>query len=43
MTRGTSTTVRAPRLDLPADELARVRDIVTTALAKRPDMARYGV
>ena len=43
MTRGTSTTVRAPRLDLTADELARVRDIVTTALAKRPDLARYGM
>jgi dihydrodipicolinate synthase/N-acetylneuraminate lyase len=43
MTRGTSTTVRAPRLDLPADELARVRDIVTTALAKRPDVAAFGV
>jgi dihydrodipicolinate synthase/N-acetylneuraminate lyase len=43
MTRGTSTTVRAPRLDLPDDELARVRDIVTTALAKRPDVAAFGV
>jgi 4-hydroxy-tetrahydrodipicolinate synthase len=43
MTRGTSTTVRAPRLDLPADELARVRDIVTTALAKRPDVAAFGI
>lgn len=43
MVRGTSTTVRAPRLDLPADEAARVRDIVSTALAKRPDLAAYRV
>ena len=43
MVRGTSTTVRAPRLELQGDELARVREIVSTALAKRPDVARYGV
>ena len=42
MVRGTSTTVRAPRLELQGEELARVREIVSTALAKRPDLASYG-
>ncbi len=40
--RGTSTTVRAPRLDLTGAEKKQVEQIVSTALAKRPDLARYG-
>ena len=40
--RGTSTTVRAPRLELVGEELAQVRAIVTAALARRPDLGRYG-
>ena len=43
MVRGTSVTVRAPRLALTGDELQRVRSIVGTALSKRPDLARYGL
>jgi 1-pyrroline-4-hydroxy-2-carboxylate deaminase len=42
MVRGTSTTVRAPRLELEGEDLARVTAIVSGALAKRPDLARYG-
>jgi 4-hydroxy-tetrahydrodipicolinate synthase len=42
LVRGTSTKTRAPRLDLDAAELARVTQIVSTALAARPDLARYG-
>jgi len=42
MVRGTSTTVRAPRLELQGEEEARVREIVSTALAARPDLGRYG-
>ena len=43
LVRGTSTTVRAPRLELAGEELRQVTEIVSTALAKRPDLARYGV
>jgi 4-hydroxy-tetrahydrodipicolinate synthase len=43
MVRGTSPTVRAPRLDLEGEELARVKTIVTTAMAARPDLGRYGM
>jgi 4-hydroxy-tetrahydrodipicolinate synthase len=43
MVRGTATTVRAPRLELEGEELARVREIVSTALAARPDVSRYGM
>jgi len=43
MVRGTATTVRAPRLELAGEELARVKSIVSTALAKRPDLARFGM
>ena len=43
MVRGTATTVRAPRLELQGEELARVREIVSTALAARPDVSRYGM
>jgi 4-hydroxy-tetrahydrodipicolinate synthase len=43
MVRGTSKTVRAPRLALQGEEEARVREIVSTALAARPDLARYGM
>ena len=43
MVRGTATTVRAPRLELAGEELARVKTIVSTALAKRPDLARFGM
>jgi dihydrodipicolinate synthase/N-acetylneuraminate lyase len=41
--RGTSTTVRQPRLELQGAERDRVETIVRTALAKRPDLAKYGV
>ena len=43
LARGTSPAVRAPRLELAAEEKVRVTEIVTTALAKRPDLARYGI
>jgi 4-hydroxy-tetrahydrodipicolinate synthase len=43
LVRGTSTTVRAPRLELAGDELRQVTEIVSSALAKRPDLTRYGV
>ena len=40
--RGTSTVVRQPRLELQGAERARVETIVRTALAKRPDLTKYG-
>jgi 4-hydroxy-tetrahydrodipicolinate synthase len=43
MVRGTSTVVRAPRLELEGEELERVRDIVAAALGTQPDLARYGL
>lgn len=42
MLRGTSLAVRAPRLPLIGAEEARVRSVVETAMANRPDLARYG-
>ncbi len=36
-----STYVRAPRLELEGDELARVKEIIETALAKRPILPKY--
>jgi 4-hydroxy-tetrahydrodipicolinate synthase len=41
--RGTSPTVRAPRLELPKDEAAAVRAVVEQALKTRPDLEKYGV
>jgi 4-hydroxy-tetrahydrodipicolinate synthase len=41
--RGTSTVVRAPRLELDGVELERVRDIVAAALETQPDLGRYGI
>ena len=41
--RGTSTVVRAPRLELEGAELERVRDIVAAALETQPDLGRYGL
>lgn len=41
--RGTSTVVRQPRLELQGAERDRVETIVRTALAKRPDLAKYGI
>lgn len=41
--RGTSITVRAPRLPLVGAEEQHVRDVVAKALAKRPDLSAYGV
>jgi len=41
--RGTSTMVRQPRLELQGAERDRVETIVRTALAKRPDLAKYGL
>jgi 4-hydroxy-tetrahydrodipicolinate synthase len=43
MVRGTSTTVRAPRLELDGEELERVRKIVADALETQPDLSRYGL
>lgn len=43
MVRGTSTTVRAPRLELEGAELERVREIVAAAIETQPDLARYGL
>jgi dihydrodipicolinate synthase/N-acetylneuraminate lyase len=43
MVRGTATTVRAPRLELPEAERKQVAAIVSTAMAKRPDLAAFGV
>jgi 4-hydroxy-tetrahydrodipicolinate synthase len=39
--RGTATTVRAPRLELPGDEAARIRAIVEKALRTRPNLSEY--
>lgn len=41
--RGTSTIVRAPRLELEGAELERVEETVAAALATQPDLARYGL
>lgn len=41
--RGTSTVVRQPRLELQGADRDRVETIVRTALAKRPDLSKYGV
>ncbi|HVY19671.1 MAG TPA: dihydrodipicolinate synthase family protein [Bauldia sp.] len=41
--RGTSTVVRAPRLELEGAEKARVEDLVKSAVAKRPDLSQYAV
>jgi len=41
--RGTSTVVRAPRLELEGEELERVEEIVAAALATQPDLAPYGL
>lgn len=41
LVRGTSATVRAPRLDLGAGERERVAGLVRTALGARPDLTRY--
>ncbi|OWJ64161.1 dihydrodipicolinate synthase family protein [Inquilinus limosus] len=41
--RGTATTVRQPRLELQGAERDRVETIVRTALAKRPDLGKYGL
>jgi 4-hydroxy-tetrahydrodipicolinate synthase len=41
--RGTSTTVRAPRLELAGAEKAAVETLVRAAVAKRPDLSRYAV
>lgn len=43
MVRGTSTTVRAPRLELEGEEKAAVEAVVAAALKTRPDLARYGL
>ena len=43
LVRGTSPVVRAPRLALVGDEKARVEAVVAAALAKRPDLAQYGM
>lgn len=43
MVRGTSTVVRAPRLELEGEELERVEETVAAALATQPDLARYGL
>jgi dihydrodipicolinate synthase/N-acetylneuraminate lyase len=42
MVRGTSTVVRAPRLELEGDEYERVRAIIAAAMKNRPDLAQYG-
>ena len=42
MVRGTSTVVRAPRLELEGEELERVEEIAAAAIATQPDLARYG-
>jgi 4-hydroxy-tetrahydrodipicolinate synthase len=36
-----STYVRAPRLELEGEELARVKEIIETSLAKRPKLPKY--
>ena len=43
MVRGTSATVRAPRLQLESEELARVSAVVTAAMKARPDLTKYGL
>lgn len=43
MVRGTPTTVRAPRLDLPPEERIRVESVVAAAMKARPDLAQYGL
>ena len=43
MVRGTSTKVRAPRLELEGAEKAVVETVVAAALKTRPDLARYGM
>lgn len=43
MVRGTPTTVRAPRLDLPPEERTRVENVVVAAMKARPDLAQYGL
>ena len=43
MVRGTSATVRAPRLPLESEELARVSAVVTAAMKARPDLTKYGL
>lgn len=43
MVRGTSTVVRAPRLELEGEELERVEEITAAALATQPDLSRYGL
>ena len=43
MVRGTSATVRAPRLPLEGEELARVSAVVTAAMKARPDLTKYGL
>ena len=42
MVRGTSTTVRAPRLELVGEEKAKVEAVVAAALKMRPDLGRLG-
>jgi 4-hydroxy-tetrahydrodipicolinate synthase len=39
--RGTATTVRAPRLELPGDEAARIRAIVEKAMRTRPNLSEF--
>ena len=41
--RGTSTTVRAPRLELAGEEKAKVEAVVAAALKTRPDLGRLGL
>ena len=43
MVRGTSTTVRAPRLALEGDDKAAVEAVVAAALKTRPDLTAYGM
>ncbi|CAN5292267.1 dihydrodipicolinate synthase family protein [soil metagenome] len=43
MVRGTSTTVRAPRLELVGEEKAKVEAVVAAALKTRPDLGRLGL
>ncbi len=43
MVRGTSTTVRAPRLELAGEERAAVEAVVAAALKMRPDLSAYGL
>lgn len=43
LVRGTSPVVRAPRLQLEGDELARISRIIESALEKRPDLSKYGI